>query len=113
MASTAYLPRLRGCKRLLRLELLQTTGRGLVDRRFSWIFWFLSGAVSAARLGLSGIYDQAYKQMGIDPQQMAIHIFGPDSIKILWGIGLLISCAFFALILYTRRYFRPPQQTAE
>jgi hypothetical protein len=80
---------------------------------FSWIFWFLSGAVSVIKLGLSGIYGQAYQQMGIDPQQMAIHIFGPDSIKVLWGIGLLISCAFFALILYTKRYFRPPQQTAE
>ena len=71
-----------------------------------FVFSFLSGIMTAIKGTPSSLYEDAYRQMGMDPQQMRPFMLDAHTMQLLQSLGLLVFVAFFALLLYTRRYFR-------
>ena len=91
---------------------------GLFERRrHAWLVattasavLLLSGLMTWTRMDAPTMYAKTYERMGMNPQQMAM-TFTPHTMAVFWFLGLLVSFAFFALVLYTRRYFPRPQKT--
>jgi hypothetical protein len=79
---------------------------------FLWVLGQVSWVVTILRADLTTIYNEVYKVMGIDPRQMSIYSLNPDSMKGYWIVGLVVSFAMMALMLYSKRYFQRPQATA-
>jgi hypothetical protein len=72
------------------------------------VFFVLSGLVSVIRMNPAtffSLYDDMYRRMGIDPEQVKMFMPDPHVITVFQGMGWLIAAAFCAFVLYTRRYF--------
>ena len=59
------------------------------------------------RVDLRSFYDEVYRQMGMNPQQVSPYALGfdPRSMHFLMALGWLIWGAFFVFLVYTKRYF--------
>ncbi|PYX94141.1 MAG: hypothetical protein DMG67_02255 [Acidobacteria bacterium] len=72
-----------------------------------FVFSLLSGIVTLIRVDLRSFYDEVYRQMGMNPQQVSPYALGfdPRSMHFLMALGWLIWGAFFVFLVYTKRYF--------
>jgi len=68
-------------------------------------FSFVSGISTVIKGTTANLYEDAYRQMGIDPQQMRPFMLDAQTMRYLQSLGLLVFLALLGLILYSRRYF--------
>lgn len=73
-------------------------------------FSLLSGILTAIRGTPSSLYDDAYRQMGMDPQQMKAFMLDAHTMSVLQFLGLLAFAVLLALLIYTKRYFEARSQ---
>ena len=68
-------------------------------------FSFVSGILAVIRGTTANLYEDVYRQMGIDPQQVRPFMLDAQTMRYLQSLGLLVFLALLGLILYSRRYF--------
>jgi hypothetical protein len=69
----------------------------------------LSGVITLWRVNPAILVEESYRSMGMTPEQLASQDLDLQSPRLFWGLGLLVSAALLALIVYTKRYFKPDQ----
>jgi hypothetical protein len=77
-----------------------------------FVFSMASGIATLLTVDLRNFYDEVYRQMGMNAQQMGPYAFGfePNVMHFFMAIGWLVWAAIFAFLLYTKRYFPEPHR---
>jgi hypothetical protein len=73
----------------------------------AFVLFMASGITTLLRVDFRHVYDEVYRQMGMNPQQVSPYAVGfqPSSMHLLMATGWLVWAAFFVLLIYTKRYF--------
>jgi hypothetical protein len=73
----------------------------------TFVLSMASGVTTLIRVDLRNFYDEVYRQMGMNPQQMGPYAFGfePNVMHFFMAIGWLIWSAIFVFLIFTKRYF--------